>query len=102
MSSEQVTERAKQTFKTVKELLEKAEDSAHKALAKAAPAVQKSVDTSMEAAARGFTATMKSIEGATAGQQLELLKAYKRFLVGQSEFVESRIRSLEEKARPKQ
>lgn len=101
MSSEQVTAKAKQTLKTMKELLEKAEDSTHKALEKAAPAVQKSVDTSIEAAAKGFTATMKSIEGATGSQQLELLKAYRKFLGGQSEFVESRIKSLEEKTQSK-
>ena len=101
MSSDEVTAKARQTLKTMKELLERAEESTHRALEKAAPAVQKSVDTSMEAAAKGFTATMRSIEGATGSQQLELLKAYRKFLGGQSEFVESRIRSLEEKAQPK-
>lgn len=101
MSSEQVTAKAKQTLKTVRELLEKAEESTHKALEKAAPAVRKSVDTSMEATAKGFATTMKAIEGATGREQVELLKVYRRFLGGQVEFVESRIKSLEEKAQSK-
>ena len=97
MSSEPVKDRAKQTLKTVRELLEKAEDSTHKALDKAAPKVQKSIDSSMEAAARGFSSTMKTIDGATSGDQVKLLKAYRRFLGGQVDFVEARIRNLEEK-----
>ncbi len=98
MSTEQVSERTKRTLKTVKELLEKAEDSTHKALNKATPVVQKSVDSSLEAAAKGFSATMKSIDGATVKEQLPLLRAYKKFLAGQVEFVESRIKALEEKS----
>ncbi len=98
MSSEQVSEKAKQTLKTVRELLEKAEDSTHKVLERAAPAISKSVDSSMEAAAKGFSSTMKSIDSATHEDQVKLLKAYKRFLGGQVDFVDSRIRDLEDKA----
>lgn len=101
MSSDQVAEKARQTLKSMKELLEKAEESTHKALDKAAPAVQKSVDSSLEAAAKGFNSTMKSFEGATGREQLDLLRTYKKFLDGQVQFVESRIRSLESKGRPK-
>lgn len=101
MSSDELSDKAKQTLKVVKELLEKAEDSAHKALTKAGPAVQKSVDTSMDAAAKGFTSTMKAIDGATAREQLELLKAYKKFISGQEQHVDSRIKALEEKTKPK-
>jgi len=49
MSTEQVAEKAKQTLKTVRELLEKS-----------APAVQKSIDTSLEAASKEFNATTQS------------------------------------------
>ena len=98
MSSDQMTEKAKQTLKSLKELLEKAEDSTQRALEKAAPALQKSIDTSMGAAANGFNASMKSIDGATVGDQIKILKAYRKFLSGQVEFVETRIRALEEKA----
>lgn len=97
MSSGEVSESEKDTLKTVRELLEKAEDSARKALNKAAPAVQKSVETSVDAAAKGFAATMKSIDGATSKEQLELLKAYRKVLGGQVDFVDSRIRALEAK-----
>ena len=101
MSSEQVSQKAKDTFKSVKELLEKAEETTHKALGKAAPALQKSIDTSMEAAAKGFNATMKSIDGATSGDQVKLLKAYRKFLAGQVDFVDARVKTIEEKAQTK-
>ena len=97
MSTEQVTERAKQTLKAMKERLEKAEESTHRALEKAAPAVQKSIDASVEAAAKGFSATMQTIDGATMEDQLKLLKAYRKFLGGQADYVDGRIRTLEDK-----
>jgi len=97
MSSEQVAEKAKQTLKALMEFLEKAEESTHKALEKAAPAVQRSIDTSVEAAAKGFTATMQTIDGATMEDQVKLLKAYRKFLGGQADYVDNRIRDLEEK-----
>ena len=75
MSSEQVSQKAKETFKSLMEMLERAEDTTHKVLEKAAPTLQRSIDTSMEAAANGFNATMKSIDGATVGDQIKLLRA---------------------------
>ena len=101
MGSEDLSAKAKQTLKSVKELLEKAEESTQKALEKAAPKVQKSVDDSMDSAAKGFTSTMKAIDGATAREQLGVLKAYRRFINGQGEFVDSRIKVLEDKAKSK-
>ena len=97
-SSDQVTKKAKETLKIVRELLEKAEDSTHRVLERAAPAVQKSVDASMEAAAKGFSSTMKSIDGVAARDQVKLLRAYRKFLSGQADLVESRIRALERKS----
>jgi vacuolar-type H+-ATPase subunit E/Vma4 len=97
MSSDQASGRAKQTLKTMKELLDKAEDTTHKALEKAAPALQKTLDSSMEAASKGFAATMKSIDGATLDEQATLLRAYRKVLGGQVEFVDARIQALEKK-----
>ncbi len=98
MSSEQVATKAKETWRAVKDILEKAEDTVHKELSKAAPAVQKSLDASLEGAAKGFGATMKKIDARTEREQLELLKAYKRFLSGQVDFVEAKLKSLENRA----
>ncbi len=97
MSSDQVSEKARQTLKTVRELLERAEESTHRVLDRAAPAISKSIDASMEAAAKGFSSTMKSIDSATHDDQVKLLKAYRKFLSGQVDFVDSRIRAAEEK-----
>jgi len=96
VSSEQVSQKAKEALKSLKEVLERAEDTTHKVLEKAAPTLQRSIDSSMEAASNGFNATMKSIDGATVGDQIKLLRAYRKFLAGQADFVESRIRALEE------
>ena len=99
MSSDQVSEKAKQTLESVKELLEKVEEATHRALERAAPVLQKSIDTSMETAAKGFSATMKSIEGTTSADQVKLLRAYRKFLAGQADFVDARIRAMEEKTK---
>ena len=101
MSTEQVTEKAKQTLKTVRELLEKAEETTHKVLEKAAPTVQKSIDTSLEAAAKGFNATLATIDGATVEDQVKLLRAYRKFLGGQADYVDNRVKNLEEKIQSK-
>ena len=102
MSAEQAPGKARQTLKAVRELLEKAEDSTHKALEKAAPAVQRSIDSSLEAAAAGFDKTMTTIDGATQGDQLKLLKAYKKFLGGQADYIDRRIGDIEAKREKKQ
>lgn len=102
MSTDPVTEKAKQTLKTMKELLEKAEESTHKALEKAAPTVQKSIDSSLEAAAKGFNSTMRSIDGATQEDQLKLLRVYQKFIGGQADYVGNRIRDLESKRSKKE
>jgi vacuolar-type H+-ATPase subunit E/Vma4 len=99
MSTEQMSEKAKQTLKSVKELLDKAEESTRRALDKAAPKVKRSVGSSMDSAAKGFSATMKSIDGATSKEQLDLLRAYRRVLGAQVDFVDSRISAVESKVR---
>jgi vacuolar-type H+-ATPase subunit E/Vma4 len=102
VSTEQVSQKAKEALKSVKEILERAEDSTHKAIDRAAPAVTKSLDSSMEAASKGFLKTVKTIDGATTGDQAKLFRAYKKLLVGQVDFVDARIRTLEERTQLKQ
>jgi hypothetical protein len=97
MSTEKVAQAAKETIKSVKEALGKAEEATHRALDQVAPALQRSMNSSMEAASKGFSATMRSIDSATSGDQVKLLKAYRTLLSGQMDFVEARIRSIEEK-----
>ena len=102
MSAEQVSQKAKQTVRSVKDLLEKAEDSAHKALDRAAPALAKSLDASLEAASNAFMKTTKTIDGATTDEQVKLFRAYKKLLEGQVGFLDTRIRALEERGQPRQ
>ena len=101
MSSEPAKDKAKQTLRSVKQMLGKAEDSTRKVLDKAAPTFQRSLDASMETTAKAFDKTVKSIDGATLGDQAKLFKAYRKFLGGQVDFVDSRIKTLEEKAQSK-
>lgn len=93
MSAEQDAS-GKQTKRSVREILAKAERSAHATLKRAAPAVQRSAETSMEAASKGFTATMKSIDTATAREQFDLLKAYRRVLSAQVSLIDSRLNAI--------
>ncbi|HZW85259.1 MAG TPA: hypothetical protein VFE91_05095 [Nitrososphaerales archaeon] len=98
MSTEQVAGKAKETIKALKEALERAEEAAQKGISKAAPAIQKSLDNSLEAASKGFASTMKTIDSVTEREQLPLLRAYGKFLSGQAEYVEARVKVLEERA----
>jgi hypothetical protein len=86
---------ANQALKAVRELLEKAEDSAHKGLSRATPAVQKSLDASMEAATGALNKALGAVDGATAEDQVRLLKAYRKLLASQLEFVDSRVGALQ-------
>ena len=102
MSTEQVTQKAKQTIRSVKEMLGKAEDSTHRALDRAAPAVVKSLDASLEAASKAFAKTTKTIDGATTDEQVKLFRAYKKLLEGQVGLLDARIMALEERAKPRE
>ncbi|MDG6988402.1 MAG: hypothetical protein JRN21_03650 [Nitrososphaerota archaeon] len=99
VSEDRGSPRTKQTLKSVREIIEKAQESTERALHRAAPVVQKSLGASVDAANKAFMKSMKTIDGATAGDQARLLKAYRKVLSGQAEFVDSRIRALEEKGR---
>jgi hypothetical protein len=101
MSTNQATEKAKDAWESFKELLAKTDAEVRKEINQAAPVVQRSVGASIETATRTFDSTMKSISKHTEREQLELLKAYKRFLSSQSDFVDSRMKNLDEQARDK-
>lgn len=102
MSSNQVVSKTKDTWETLKDLLEKTEAQVRKEISQAAPVVQRSVGGSIEAATRGFDFTMKSISNHAEQEQLELLKAYRRFLSGQLGFVDIRMKELEQRTRNQQ
>ena len=51
----------------------------------------------MEAAANAFNKTMKTIDGATTGDQAALLRAYRKLLAGQLDYVDARTKALEER-----
>jgi hypothetical protein len=97
MSSQQVTDKAKETLKNMKELLGKAEGSAKKTMARAAPAVQKSLDSSIDAAAKGFNSTLRTIDTRTLKEQKELLGAYRRFLASQVDLLDAGLKAIEER-----
>jgi hypothetical protein len=99
MSSGQTT--SKDTWDLLKEILQKTQAEVRKQIDQATPVVQRTVGSSVEAANRGFNATMKSISSHTEKEQLELLRAYRNVLSGQSQFVDSRVKALEERARAK-
>lgn len=78
-------------------MLEKAELTVHMELKKAAPSVQKSLDNSLEAVAKAFDSTIRTIDSKTETEQIGLLKAYRKFLTEQAEFVEVKLKRLEER-----
>ena len=90
--------RARQAAARVREMMQKAEESTQKAIDAATPALSRPLERSMETASKTFQRTVKAIDGATTSDQVVLFRAYRRFLGGQLEFVDSRIKALEEKS----
>lgn len=101
MSSEEVAEKGKEAWKAVKNILEKAEQTVHKELQKAAPVVQRSLDSSLETASKAFSASVKTIDSRTEPEQLGLIRAYKKFLAAQLEYLDGKLKSLEDRAKAK-
>jgi len=102
MSTSQATEKAKDAWESFKELLAKTDAEVRKQIGQATPVVQKSVGASIETATKTFDNTMKNISKHTEREQLDLLKAYQRFLSSQSGFVGSRVKELDERMRNEQ
>jgi len=97
MSTEDVKAKAKQTAKSVGELLDAVEKTARARLAKEAPKVADALDSSFDMASKTLTDTLKTIDRSTAKEQAELLKAYKSFLDKQAEIIEKRMASMKNK-----
>lgn len=97
MSGEEVKSKAKQTAKSVGELLDAVEKAAHARLSKEAPKVANALDSSFDKASKTLTDTLKTIDKSTAKEQAELLKAYKSFLDKQAEIIEKRMASMKDK-----
>ena len=89
-----------QTLRSVVEAMERAVVTTQKSIGKATPAIQKSLDHSVEAAGTAFARAMKTIDGATSGDQAKLFRAYRKLLEVQLDYVDSRIRALEGKRPP--
>jgi len=95
MSSDEVKAKAKETLRSVKELVKAVETSVHKELGKNAPKVVNTLDRSFERASTGLAETLRTIDKRTGREQLELLKAYKSFLQRQTDMIQARIAALE-------
>lgn len=102
MSTQDLSDRMKETWKSVKEQLEKANARLEKEIGMAAPGVKKSLRGSYESASKGFNSSMKAIDGATEPEQVRLLQAYKRLLTSQLGFVDERLREIEARTAAKE
>lgn len=96
MSTEEVRAKAKQTAKSVGELLDAVKKAAHARLSKEAPRVVNALDSSFDKASKGLADTLKTIDKRTSKEQAELLKAYKSFLQKQAEIIEKKMASMKE------
>jgi anion-transporting ArsA/GET3 family ATPase len=94
MSTEEVKAKARQTAKSVGELLDAVQKAAHERLSKEAPKVVNTLDSSFDKATQGLTDTLKTIDKRTAKEQAELLKAYRSFLQKQAEIVDKKMASM--------
>ena len=97
MSAQEVKLRLKETVRSVRELLIALKKVTQEQLTRTAPKVAHTLDKSFDRTSQGLSDTLKLISKKTRKEQLELLKAYRSFLQKQTELVESRIKTLEEK-----
>jgi len=95
MSSEEVKAKAKETLRSVRELLKAVAESVDAELKKNAPRVANTLDRSFETASKSLTDTLRIIDRKTGKEQVELLKAYRSFIQKQVEIVQGRISDLE-------
>jgi GTP cyclohydrolase I len=95
MSSQEVKAKAKETLRSVRELLEAVTENVDAELKKNAPRVANTLDRSFEAASKSLTDTLRAIDRKTGTEQVELLKAYRSFIQKQAEIVQGRISDLE-------
>jgi hypothetical protein len=102
MNAVKTTDEARDTWETLRDLQEKTEAELRKEIGKAAPGVQRFVGVSIEAGTKEFDATMKTIADHTEEEQIELLKAYRRFLSGQLRFVDFRLSELDKRTKSEQ
>jgi DnaJ-domain-containing protein 1 len=100
MSTQEVREKARQTAKSVGELLDSVKKAAHARLSKEAPRVVNVLDSSFDRASKGLNDTLKTIDKRTTKEQAELLKAYKSFLDKQTEIIEKKMSSMKDKEKP--
>ena len=95
MSSEEVKAKAKETLRSVRELMKAVTKSVDDELKKSAPRVANTLDRSFETASKSLNDTLRIIDRKTGREQLELLKAYSSFIQKQAEIVQGRISDLE-------
>ena len=95
MSSEEVKAKAKETLRSVRELLQAVTESVDAELKKNAPKVANTLDRSFDTASKILVDTLGVIDRKTGKEQLELLKAYRSFIQKQTEIVQGRISDLE-------
>ena len=102
MSGEEVKAKAKETVKSVAELLKAVKNVAHDQLSKNAPKVVNTLDSSFDKGSRVLTDTLRTIDRETSQEQLELLNAYRSFLQKQTELIERKMTSIKQESPKKQ
>lgn len=95
MSAQEVKQKAKETLKSVREMLAKSEKAVHQQLEKTTPKVVNTLDASFEKASRGMSETLSTIDRKTRKEQIELLKAYRSFLQKQVDLIDGRLKAIE-------
>ncbi len=100
MSGQDVRIKLRETVRSVKELLTALKKATHEQLSRTAPKVTHTLDKSFDRASKGLSDTLGLISKKASREQLELLKSYRSFLRKQSEFVEVKIRTMEQQEPP--
>ena len=94
MTSDEIRAKAKETAKSVSDLLDAVKRTAHARLVKEAPKVVDTIDQSFDRASKGLTDALKDLDKRTSKEQSEVLKAYRSFLQKQTEIIDKKMASI--------
>lgn len=96
-AADKVRKSVTDSIKSAEDFVESTKKSLQRELAKTTPKIQHSLDQSVDEAGKALSNALKATDKKASHEQVELLKSYKSFLLGQVAYVDKRIKAIKEK-----
>ena len=96
-ATERVKKSVRDSIKSTEEFIETMKRTLQNELAKTTPDIEHALDRSLDGAGQALSIALESVETTTTREQIELLNGYRRFLQGQIEFVDNRLKAMKKR-----